>query len=207
MGAGRRRGARTQGSRAAAQAPGAALSCRKRARSHTEGQVVTVRPYRLSRFPRPLLHPVVVVAKLGSCGGLMMLMLGPCLAAPCRAVPCRACVVAVVVGRPSRVHPVQDAAAVQGIWDAQHTWAGQEMYKLCISLRGFYLKVRRPCRRQARPCPAQTDGQTGGQAAGKRGRQCPPASHAGLMAPTARARAAADSAGEGGAGPSWRGKR
>jgi hypothetical protein len=27
------------------------------------------------------------------------------------------------------------------LWDGQHTWAGQQMYDLCISLRGFYLKV------------------------------------------------------------------
>lgn len=28
------------------------------------------------------------------------------------------------------------------LWHAQHTWAGEQMYDLCISLRGFYLKVR-----------------------------------------------------------------
>lgn len=27
------------------------------------------------------------------------------------------------------------------LWDHQHTWAGEQMYDLCISLRGFYLKV------------------------------------------------------------------
>jgi hypothetical protein len=27
------------------------------------------------------------------------------------------------------------------LWDQQHTWAGQKMYELAISLRGFYLKV------------------------------------------------------------------
>lgn len=27
------------------------------------------------------------------------------------------------------------------LWDGQHTWAGEQMYDLCISLRGFYLKV------------------------------------------------------------------
>lgn len=27
------------------------------------------------------------------------------------------------------------------LWHSQHTWAGEEMYNLCISLRGFYLKV------------------------------------------------------------------
>jgi hypothetical protein len=32
-------------------------------------------------------------------------------------------------------------AAVQKLWDDQHTWAGEQMYDLCISLRGFYLKV------------------------------------------------------------------
>jgi len=32
-------------------------------------------------------------------------------------------------------------AAVQKLWDDQHTWAGEQMYELCISLRGFYLKV------------------------------------------------------------------
>lgn len=34
---------------------------------------------------------------------------------------------------------VQDI--VEQLWDGQHTWAGQQMYDLCISLRGFYLKV------------------------------------------------------------------
>jgi hypothetical protein len=28
------------------------------------------------------------------------------------------------------------------LWDSQHEWAGRQMYKLCIDLRGFYLKVR-----------------------------------------------------------------
>lgn len=28
------------------------------------------------------------------------------------------------------------------LWHAQHSWAGEQMYDLCISLRGFYLKVR-----------------------------------------------------------------
>lgn len=28
------------------------------------------------------------------------------------------------------------------VWVPQHTWAGQQMYDLSISLRGFYLKVR-----------------------------------------------------------------
>ncbi|KIZ06293.1 hypothetical protein MNEG_1674 [Monoraphidium neglectum] len=27
------------------------------------------------------------------------------------------------------------------LWDSQHEWAGRQMYKLCIDLRGFYLKV------------------------------------------------------------------
>ena len=26
-------------------------------------------------------------------------------------------------------------------WQKHHTWAGKEMYKLCIDMRGFYLKV------------------------------------------------------------------
>ena len=26
-------------------------------------------------------------------------------------------------------------------WQKHHTWAGKEMYKLCIDLRGFYLKA------------------------------------------------------------------
>jgi hypothetical protein len=31
---------------------------------------------------------------------------------------------------------------LQALWDSQHTWAGEQMYDLAISLRGFYLKVR-----------------------------------------------------------------
>jgi hypothetical protein len=30
---------------------------------------------------------------------------------------------------------------LQALWDSQHTWAGEQMYDLAISLRGFYLKV------------------------------------------------------------------
>jgi hypothetical protein len=33
------------------------------------------------------------------------------------------------------------AEITEQLWDGQHTWAGQQMYDLCISLRGFYLKV------------------------------------------------------------------
>lgn len=29
----------------------------------------------------------------------------------------------------------------EAVWDEQHKWAGKEMYRLCIDLRGFYLKV------------------------------------------------------------------
>lgn len=29
------------------------------------------------------------------------------------------------------------------LWREQHTWAGQQMYELAVSMRGFYLKVRR----------------------------------------------------------------
>jgi hypothetical protein len=36
----------------------------------------------------------------------------------------------------------QDEQAIQEkLWDPHHAWAGQQMYDLCISLRGFYLKV------------------------------------------------------------------
>ena len=28
------------------------------------------------------------------------------------------------------------------LWHHQHSWAGEQMYDLCISLRGFYLKAR-----------------------------------------------------------------
>ncbi len=28
------------------------------------------------------------------------------------------------------------------LWRPQHTWAGTQMFTLCITLRGFYLKVR-----------------------------------------------------------------
>lgn len=27
------------------------------------------------------------------------------------------------------------------LWEPHHRWAGKEMYKLCVDLRGFYLKV------------------------------------------------------------------
>lgn len=27
------------------------------------------------------------------------------------------------------------------LWEPHHQWAGKEMYKLCVDLRGFYLKV------------------------------------------------------------------
>lgn len=29
------------------------------------------------------------------------------------------------------------------VWDKQHAWAGEKMHALCVSLRGFYLKVGR----------------------------------------------------------------
>lgn len=31
---------------------------------------------------------------------------------------------------------------VEQRWAAQHAWAGQEMYRLAVDLRGFYLKAR-----------------------------------------------------------------
>ncbi|GLI59949.1 hypothetical protein VaNZ11_002002 [Volvox africanus] len=34
-----------------------------------------------------------------------------------------------------------DAEVQDSVWVPQHTWAGEEMYKLCIELRGFYLKT------------------------------------------------------------------
>ncbi|GIL52828.1 hypothetical protein Vafri_8592 [Volvox africanus] len=34
-----------------------------------------------------------------------------------------------------------DAEVHDSVWVPQHTWAGEEMYKLCIELRGFYLKA------------------------------------------------------------------
>ncbi|GLC33499.1 hypothetical protein PLESTB_000081700 [Pleodorina starrii] len=34
-----------------------------------------------------------------------------------------------------------DAEVHETVWVRQHTWAGEEMYKLCIALRGFYLKA------------------------------------------------------------------
>lgn len=39
-------------------------------------------------------------------------------------------------------HDVAPAGLLQALWDSQHTWAGEQMYDLAISLRGFYLKVR-----------------------------------------------------------------
>ncbi len=35
-----------------------------------------------------------------------------------------------------------DAEIQESVWVPQHTQAGEKMYELCISLRGFYLKVR-----------------------------------------------------------------
>jgi hypothetical protein len=35
-----------------------------------------------------------------------------------------------------------DAYIKETLWDNHHAWAGQQMYELCISLRGFYLKVQ-----------------------------------------------------------------
>lgn len=29
----------------------------------------------------------------------------------------------------------------EGHWKPHHTWAGKEMYSLCVDMRGFYLKV------------------------------------------------------------------
>ena len=29
-------------------------------------------------------------------------------------------------------------------WQPHHAWAGEEMYSLCVDMRGFYLKVRPP---------------------------------------------------------------
>lgn len=34
-----------------------------------------------------------------------------------------------------------EADVKQEIWVPHHEWAGGEMYKLCVDLRGFYLKV------------------------------------------------------------------
>lgn len=34
-----------------------------------------------------------------------------------------------------------DATIEDEVWDVQHTWAGEQMYNLCVDLRGFYLKV------------------------------------------------------------------
>ncbi|GIL83202.1 hypothetical protein Vretifemale_12058 [Volvox reticuliferus] len=34
-----------------------------------------------------------------------------------------------------------DAEVHDSVWVPHHTWAGEEMYELCISLRGFYLKA------------------------------------------------------------------
>ena len=29
----------------------------------------------------------------------------------------------------------------QYIWTPHHTWAGEELYGICVGLRGFYMKV------------------------------------------------------------------
>ena len=34
-----------------------------------------------------------------------------------------------------------DKEVEQTVWVPQHTWAGEQMYDLCVGLRGFYLKV------------------------------------------------------------------
>lgn len=34
-----------------------------------------------------------------------------------------------------------EAEVKESVWAPQHQWAGAEMYKLCVDLRGFYLKV------------------------------------------------------------------
>jgi hypothetical protein len=34
-----------------------------------------------------------------------------------------------------------DEYIAKEVWDVQHTWAGEQMYNLCVDLRGFYLKV------------------------------------------------------------------
>jgi hypothetical protein len=39
-----------------------------------------------------------------------------------------------------------DEMIKQKLWEPHHTWDGQQMYELCISLRGFYLKVRHVAR-------------------------------------------------------------
>lgn len=31
------------------------------------------------------------------------------------------------------------------MWERQHSWAGERMYVLCTSLRGFYIKVIQLC--------------------------------------------------------------
>ena len=30
----------------------------------------------------------------------------------------------------------------ENLWKHQHEWAGENMYKLAVDMRGFYLKVR-----------------------------------------------------------------
>lgn len=45
-----------------------------------------------------------------------------------------------------RLQGADDAQLAAALWDGQHTWAGQQVYDLCISLRGFYLKVGCGCR-------------------------------------------------------------
>ncbi|MEW5318649.1 MAG: hypothetical protein WDW38_009856 [Sanguina aurantia] len=34
-----------------------------------------------------------------------------------------------------------DKVIQEEVWDKQHAWAGDQMYKMCIDLRGFYLKA------------------------------------------------------------------
>ena len=43
------------------------------------------------------------------------------------------------------------------IWTPHHTWAGKELYGICVGLRGFYMKVGdgdriQPTRRQCPLC-------------------------------------------------------
>ena len=36
---------------------------------------------------------------------------------------------------------MSEADIEQYIWTPHHTWAGEELYGICVGLRGFYMKV------------------------------------------------------------------
>lgn len=53
----------------------------------------------------------------------------------------------------ARVTGMSEEDIERYIWTPHHTWAGEELYGICVGLRGFYMKVGdgdriQPTRRQ-----------------------------------------------------------